>query len=88
MTNYNEKTSEFARLILASDESKYFADATDALKGDIENPLLRTEFLQKKSEYEEFANNILEALRDKLGLPTSSGGGCGCGSGGCCRGRA
>ncbi|MCL2169602.1 MAG: hypothetical protein FWB74_06225 [Defluviitaleaceae bacterium] len=86
---YHEKALELANEILASEESKNFADAAAEFERNPEDETVRAELIRFKNDYEVLIGSVMGVMHMALGVsPVSSGcggGGCGGCGGGCCK---
>jgi len=86
MTVYIEKARALANEILASEESKDYADAAALAEENPDDNAKMTEFLQKKAEYMELVTAVLSVMKMTLGVENVKKKCCSSG-GGCCKGR-
>jgi len=89
MNIYFEKARKLADEILASEESKDFAEAAATLENNPGDKGLEADYLILRAEYAELVSGVVNIIQDTLGVKTAGGcGGCGGGSGGgCCGGH-
>jgi len=87
MTNYHEMAVALAEEVLASEQSKDYADARNALEENPENKEIEAEFLRMRADYLELVGSVIGTLQTTLGVIPTRTSCCSSGSGGCCGGK-